>query len=121
VVGDGGLSKVETASGALTGLVLATLAFTLCFAVWGLISPLAPFFRGLYHLSGTEVGALVATPVLLGSVARIPLGMLTDRYGGRLVFTALMLVVTLPAALIGFSNSYAALLAGAFFLGLAGA
>ena len=121
VVGDGGLSKVETASGALTGLVLATLAFTLCFAVWGLVSPLAPFFRGLYHLSGTEVGALVATPVLLGSVARIPLGMLTDRYGGRLVFTALMLVVTLPAALIGFSNSYAALLAGAFFLGLAGA
>ncbi|MBI4493012.1 MAG: NarK/NasA family nitrate transporter [Chloroflexi bacterium] len=102
-------------------LALATIAFALCFAVWGSIAPLAPLFRDLYRLSTTQVGLLVAVPVLLGSLARIPLGMLTDRYGGRLVFTALMLVVLAPAALAGLATSYAALLAVSFFLGLAGA
>ena len=112
--------KVTSQQGATSALVLATLAFALCFAVWGMIAPLAPLFRDLYRLSGTEVGLLVAVPVLLGSVARIPMGMLTDRYGGRLVFTALLLVVTVPTALAGFASSYLTLLTVSFFLGLAG-
>lgn len=101
-------------------LALATLAFALCFAVWGLIAPLAPLFRELFRLSSTEVGILVATPVLLGSVARIPLGMLTDRFGGRVVFSVLMAFLAIPLALIGFASSYWALLIAAFWLGLAG-
>src|ERR1051326_6620319 len=87
------LLKVQavSASRATLALVLATLAFSGCFAVWGLVSPLAPLFRNLYQLSGTEVGLLVAVPVVLGSLARIPLGLLTDRFGGRAVFPALLL------------------------------
>ena len=101
-------------------LILATVAFTICFAVWGLIAPLAPQFRELYDLSATEVGVLVAVPVLLGSLARIPMGLLTDRYGARLVFTALMLFLLIPVFLVGFANGYYALLFWGFWLGLAG-
>lgn len=104
-----------------TALVLATVAFLLSFAVWGLLAPLAPEFRDLYGLSTTQTGILVAVPVFLGAVARIPLGLLTDRLGARRVFPALMLFLILPLILAGFTTSYATLLAVSFFLGVAGA
>jgi MFS transporter, NNP family, nitrate/nitrite transporter len=107
--------------GSTAALVLATVAFAVCFAVWGLISPLAPLYRDLYHLSGTEVGLLIAVPVILGSLARIPLGLLTDRFGGRIVFPSLMLVTCVPVALAGFTSSFGTLLAMSFLLGVAGA
>lgn len=107
--------------GGWRALALATAAFTLCFAVWGLIAPLAPRFRETYQLSATEAGLLVAVPVLLGSLARIPLGMLTDRFGGRLVFTGLLLALLAPVALAGLTASFGALLGVSLFLGLAGA
>jgi NNP family nitrate/nitrite transporter-like MFS transporter len=112
---------VTPRGGATLALALATVAFALCFAVWGLVAPLAPLFRGLYQLSGTEVGLLVAVPVILGSLARIPLGLLTDRYGGRRVFSALLLVTCLPAALVGVTSSYVSLLGASLLLGVAGA
>lgn len=102
-------------------LILATLAFLVCFAVWGLIAPFALIFRDMYGLSGARVRLLVAVPVLLGSLARIPLGILADRYGGRLVFTILMLVLLAPVALAGLTRSYVSLLAVRFLLGVAGA
>jgi NNP family nitrate/nitrite transporter-like MFS transporter len=108
-------------AGATRALVLATLAFAVAFAVWGLVAPLAPVFRDLYGLSGTEVGLLVAVPVVLGSVARIPLGVLTDRFGGRTIFTGLFLVLLVPVGLVGLTRSYAALLGVGFLIGLAGA
>jgi len=113
-------SQAQSGKPALA-LVLATLAFTLCFAVWGLISPLAPLFRERYHLSGTEIGLLVGLPVVLGSLGRIPMGLLADLYGGRAVFTVLLLILLAPVAVIGFTGSYVGLLVVSFFLGLAGA
>ena len=110
-----------TRSGAWPALAVATLGLALSFAVWGLISPLAPLFRDLYGLSATEVGVLVAVPVLLGSLARIPLGLLADRYGGRIVFCLVLLFLALPLALAGLTASFGALLAVSFLLGLAGA
>lgn len=107
--------------GAAKALVLATVAFTLCFSVWGSISPLAPLFAQMLSLSATETGLLVAVPVLLGSLARIPVGLLTDRYGGRRVFTGLLALLLLPAALIGTASSYPLLLFWGLWLGLAGA
>ncbi|MFN8515842.1 MAG: nitrate/nitrite transporter [Thermomicrobiales bacterium] len=104
-----------------TMLALATIAFALCFAVWGLIAPLAPTFRELYTLSGSQVGLLLAVPVVLGSLARLPLGLLADRYGGRLIFAALILVLLVPVALAGLTRSFGTLVAVSFFLGLAGA
>lgn len=74
-------------------LLLGTVSFTVCFAAWGMISAFAPHFRQLLHMSATQTALLVAVPVLLGALARIPMGMLTDRFGGRIVFTVLMFFV----------------------------
>ena len=101
-------------------LALGTISFAICFAVWGLISAFAPRFREIYHLSATQSALLVAVPVLLGSLARVPMGLLTDRYQGRIVFAALMLFAALPAFLIPQAASYSMLLAIGFFLGVSG-
>ncbi|MBZ5508760.1 MAG: MFS transporter [Acidobacteriia bacterium] len=101
-------------------LSLATLSFAICFAAWGLMSALAPYYRDLFHLDATQTAFLVAVPVLLGSLARVPMGMLADRVGGRAIFTVLMLVVAVPTALVTTAQSYHSLLLVAFFLGLAG-
>src|SRR5512142_1627915 len=101
-------------------LALATISFALCFAAWGLISAFAPVFRQTYHLNATSTGFLIATPVLLGSVARLPVGMLADRFGGRLVFPLVMLVSAGAAFAVPLTHSYAMLLATAFWLGIAG-
>jgi len=101
-------------------LTLATISFAVCFAGWGLISAFAPRFREAFSLSATQTALLVAVPVLLGSLARLPVGMLADRFGGRLVFTVLMLLVAVPAWLVPTAGSYRSLLWIAFFLGIAG-
>ena len=101
-------------------LLLGTISFTFCFAAWGLVSAFAPEFRQLFRLSATQTAALVAAPVLLGSLARIPAGMLTDRLGARLVFSALMVLCAVPAFLVPLAGSFLQLLWIAFFLGVAG-
>jgi NNP family nitrate/nitrite transporter-like MFS transporter len=102
-------------------LALATISFAICFAAWGLIGAFAPTFAALFGLSSTETALLVAVPVLLGALARIPLGLLADRLGGRLVFTGLMALVAVPAWLVPTIGSYQSLLVMGFLLGLAGA
>ena len=99
---------------------LATISFTLSFAAWGLVGGLASVFTTLYSLTASQTALLVAVPVLLGSLARLPMGMLTDRYGGRLVFTALLAFSSLAAFLVPLTTSFAALLAAAFLIGMAG-
>jgi NNP family nitrate/nitrite transporter-like MFS transporter len=101
-------------------LLLGTISFTVCFAAWGLISAFAPIFRQKFHLSATQTASLVAVPVLLGALARLPIGMLADRFGGRVVFAALMFFVAVPVALVPSASSYNNLLLVAFFLGMAG-
>jgi MFS transporter, NNP family, nitrate/nitrite transporter len=101
-------------------LALGTVSLAVSFAAWGLISAFAPRFREVLHLTATQTALLVAVPVLLGSLARIPMGILTDMFGGRLVFSVLMLVTAAPAILIPGANSYAMLLGLGFWLGVAG-
>src|SRR4026209_2587540 len=91
-------------------LVLATISFALSFAAWGLVGGLASVFTTLYALTASHTALLVAVPVLLGSLARLPMGMLTDRFGGRLVFTALLAFSSLAAFVVPMTRSYAALL-----------
>src|ERR1035437_5142847 len=81
-------------------VALGTISFTVCFAAWGLISAFAPRFREILHLTASETALLVAVPVLLGSLARIPMGILTDRFGGRAVFSILMVAVAVPVWLV---------------------
>jgi NNP family nitrate/nitrite transporter-like MFS transporter len=111
----------RTGRAAWLALTLATLAMTVGFAVWSLLAPLAPLFRQQWSLTATQAGVLVAVPVVLGSIARIPLGIITDRYGGRLVFTVFLLFLAVPLVLAGFASGYGLLLGVAFILGVAGA
>lgn len=101
-------------------LALATVSFTLSFAAWGLVGGLAPVFAGLYSLTASQTALLVAVPVLLGSLARLPMGMLTDRFGGRVVFGVLLAFSSVAAFLVPQTTSYATLLVAAFFIGMAG-
>ncbi len=101
-------------------LALGTISFAVCFAAWGLISAFAPTFREAFHLTATQTAALIAVPVLLGALLRIVTGMLGDRFGGRAVFSGLMLAVAVPCFVVPLVPSYEWLLVAAFFLGIAG-
>jgi nitrate/nitrite transporter NarK len=105
---------------AVLPLVLATASFAVSFAAWGLVGGLASIFTGLYALTASQTALLVALPVLLGSLARLPMGMLTDRIGGRLVFSGLLACSALAAFAVTLTRSYPQLLAAAFFIGIAG-
>lgn len=108
------------APGAIRALVLATLGFGLNFWAWALLSPLGPVFvdRGIAE----DAAMIVAIPVLVGSLGRILVGALTDRFGGRLMFPVLSLLTVVPVLFLGFIGqyNYATLLVGGFFLGVAG-
>ncbi len=110
----------DRSGSASRALVLATISFMLSFAAWGLIGGLASVFSEIYSLTASRTALLVAVPVLLGSLARLPMGMLTDRHGGRATFTVLLVLSAMAAWLVPLTTSYATLLAAAFFLGLAG-
>lgn len=102
-------------------LALATAAFVLTFWAWNLIGPLSRTYSENLQLSPTQTSILVAVPVLVGSLGRIPVGTLTDRHGGRLMFTVLCFVSIVPTFLVGVSSSsYGMLLLWGFFLGVAG-
>lgn len=101
-------------------LGLSTLAFTLCFAVWTIFSILGLQLKDDFLLSDTQLGLLMATPVLTGSISRLFLGLLTDRFGGRWVFGLLMLATAVCVYLLTFATNYLMLLIGALGIGLAG-
>lgn len=105
----------------IVALVLATVSLMVSFATWSLLSPLAPSFHEAYNLTSTQTSLLIATPVLLGSLGRIVLGALSDRYGGRLVFSLGLLVQAVPLVLMGFTRGYASMVTVALLLGVAGA
>ena len=100
-------------------LLLATGAFAVCFAIFGSVSAMMPILKQRLGLNSIQVSIALALPVLLGSLGRIPLGLLTDRWGGRRVFTGVMAAAVVPAVLMGFVQSYGQLLACGFFIGLA--
>ena len=77
-------------------LWMSTIAFTVCFAVWTIFSIIGVRIKDELGLSETQFGLLVGTPILTGSLVRIVLGIWTDRFGGRLVYTATMLAAASP-------------------------
>ncbi|MFF0473968.1 nitrate/nitrite transporter [Streptomyces sp. NPDC004284] len=102
-------------------LLLATLGFTLCFWAWALLAPLGPRIRDDLGLSSFEQSLVVAVPVVVGALGRIPAGALTDRWGARRVFPFVAALTILPVLYLGhLADSFAEVLAGGFFLGLGG-
>jgi nitrate/nitrite transporter NarK len=101
-------------------VALGTISFAVCFSAWGSIGAFAPRFREMLHLTPSETAFLVAVPVLLGSLARLPMGILTDRLGGRALFAILMAAVAAPVWLVPQQTTYSGLVTVAFLLGMAG-
>jgi NNP family nitrate/nitrite transporter-like MFS transporter len=103
-------------------LAMATLGFALNFWAWALLSPLGPRFKEALQLSSFQQALLVAVPVVVGSVGRIPVGALTDRFGGRMMFPLVSAVTIVPVLYLGLAGHSAlpALLGGGFVLGVAG-
>lgn len=114
--------RTSPAGSPWTMLALATLGFAVNFWAWALLSPLGPRFRETLALSSFEQSLLVAVPVVVGSLGRIPVGALTDRYGGRVMFPLVSAATIVPVLYLGLAghSSLTALLVGGFFLGIGG-
>ena len=107
-------------SQALAVLLVSTLAFTVCFMVWMMFGVIGIPIKKTLGLNATEFGLLTAMPVLTGSLVRVPLGIWTDKYGGRIVMTLLM-AATVPAIwLMSYATAYWHFLVIGLFVGLAG-
>src|SRR5512142_2288422 len=87
----------------LVMLALATLGFAINFWAWALLSPLGPRYKELLGLTSAQQALLVAVPVVVGSLGRIPVGALTDRFGGRIMFPAVSFATIVPVLVIGYA------------------
>ena len=125
------MSQSHTASGAAMidkssqtrNLLLALLAFTITFWAWNLIAPLGVRYMQELGLDANQRSLLIATPVLVGSLGRIPIGALTDRFGGRVMFTVMLFASIVPVLLVclaGTMQSFVLLMVFSFLLGIAG-
>lgn len=103
-------------------LTMNTLAFTVCFACWMMNGVLVTFLvtQNVFQWDQAQIGWLIGIPVLTGSIVRLPLGVLTDRYGGRLVYSVLMLMSALGMLYISFANNYFDFLIGSLCFGISG-
>lgn len=112
----------QVSSRAWLMLALATFGFAVNFWAWALLSPLGPRFKDDLDLSSFEQSLLVAVPVVVGSLGRIPVGALTDRFGGRTMFPLVSAATVVPVLFLGLAghSSLVALLIGGFFLGIGG-
>lgn len=99
---------------------MSTLALAACFMVWTVFSIVGVRIQQEFGLNETQFGLLVATPILTGALSRLPLGILADRIGGRIVYTVLMLAAAAATWLVAAATSYESLLLGALGLGLSG-
>lgn len=115
-------TEVQIPRQAWVMLALATAGFAVNFWAWALISPLGAFFTDELALSAVEKSLLVAVPVVVGSLGRIPVGALTDRFGARVMFPLISTLTILPVLFIGYigNDSYPMMLLGGFVLGLGG-
>jgi len=103
-------------------LALATVGFGVNFWAWALLSPLAPGLRKDLGLTSFQQALVVAVPVIVGALGRIPVGAFTDKYGARLMFPLVSVITIMPVLFLGLvgQTSLAALLVGGFFLGIGG-
>ncbi|MBS0314550.1 MAG: NarK/NasA family nitrate transporter [Proteobacteria bacterium] len=111
---------MEQRGKAISVLIVSTLAFTVCFMVWMMFGVIGIPIKKALNLNATEFGLLTATPVLTGSLIRVPLGIWTDKYGGRIVMAILMACAVPAIWLMAYATEYWHFLAIGLFVGLAG-
>jgi NNP family nitrate/nitrite transporter-like MFS transporter len=99
-------------------LFLSTLAFTVCFAAWMMNGVLITFLvdNNVYDWGPVQLSWLIGIPVLTGAIFRLPLGILTDKYGGRIVYGLLLILSCVPMYMVSWcDNFWAFVLAGLGF------
>ena len=101
-------------------LWMSTIAFTVCFAVWTIFAIIGIRIKEELGLNETQFGLLVGTPILTGSLIRFALGIWTDQYGGRLVYTATMLSAAVATFLLAYAETYPQMLLAALGVGISG-
>jgi len=114
------MEAIIAASRQQRALILSTVAFTICFAVWTIFSIIGVQIQKELGLNETEFGLLLGTPILTGSLIRLTLGVWTDQYGGRILYSALMLSAALATFLLTFADTYTGYLVAALGVGVAG-
>lgn len=104
-------------------LFFNTLAFTICFAAWTLNGVLVTFLveNNIFKWDTVQVGWLFGIPILSGAIFRFPIGMLTDKFGGKVIFTSLLLFCSIPMFLLSYANDYKIFALLSFIFGLTGA
>ncbi len=104
-------------------LFMNTVAFTICFAAWTINGVLVTFLvdTGTFNWSSVEVGWLLGIPILSGSIFRFPIGMLTDKFGGKIIFVSLLFFTSIPMYLLAFANSFLVFAILSFLFGFTGA
>ena len=107
-------------SKALSVLIVSTLAFTVCFMVWMMFGVIGIPLKKQLGLTATQFGLLTAMPVLTGSLVRVPLGIWTDRFGGRIVLFIVMLLCVPAIFMMSYATEYWHFLVLGLFVGLAG-
>lgn len=103
-------------------LFFNTLAFTICFAAWMLNGVLVTFLvdNQVFEWGPVEIGWLMGIPVLTGAIFRLPAGILTDKFGGKPIFTALLFISALPMFLLSYANDFSSFALASFGFGLTG-
>ena len=103
-------------------LFLNTLAFTVCFACWTLNGVLVTYLvdKGIFNWSVVQVGWLLGIPILTGAVMRLPMGILTDKFGGKYVFSLLLLLCSIPLFLLPLATNFYMFAFLSFLFGMVG-
>lgn len=116
------MSDDPSIPGAKTAMVMATAAFTLCFAAWVINAVLVSYLVAteVFTFDAGQVGWLLALPILTGAVSRVPLGIATDKYGGRYVLLGVMVFISIPLFLLSYATEYMHFLLCSLGFGLAG-
>jgi NNP family nitrate/nitrite transporter-like MFS transporter len=107
---------------AIQVLTLNTIAFTVCFACWMTNGVLVTFLvdNSIYAWDKAQMGWLIGIPVLSGALFRLPVGILTDKYGGRIVYTVVMFIAVVPMFFLSFADSFWTFFAASLGFGIAG-
>ncbi|TNE32295.1 MAG: NarK/NasA family nitrate transporter [Alphaproteobacteria bacterium] len=113
------MSKIKE-KGQARALWISTFAFTVCFAVWTIFSIIGVQIKADLGLNDTEFGLLIGTPILTGSLSRIFIGIWTDQYGGRIVYTIIMLLAAIATWFLSFAETYVEFLIAALGVGISG-
>lgn len=103
-------------------LFLNTFAFTICFAVWLLNGVLVTFLvdNQVFNWSAIQIGWLIGIPVLTGALFRLPAGILTDKFGGKPIYTGLLILCAIPMYLLSYANDFWSFALCSLGFGLAG-